>query len=70
MNKYEIILFWSDADNLVIAEVPEIPGCMAHGSTEEEALKNVKKAIQLWITTAKEFRDPIPEPKLRKLHYA
>ncbi len=70
MPRYEIILYWSNVDNVFIAEVPELSGCMAHGKTEELALKNVKEAIKLWIDTAKEFGDPIPEPKGRKLLYA
>lgn len=67
MGKYEIILYWSNEDKVVVAEVPELPGCMAHGKTEEIALRKVKEAINLWIDTAKEFGDPIPEPKGRKL---
>jgi predicted RNase H-like HicB family nuclease len=53
-----------------VAEVPELPGCMAHGKTYEEAIKNVQDAIQLWIDTAKEFGDPIPEPKGERLIFA
>jgi predicted RNase H-like HicB family nuclease len=63
MPKYEIILYWSDEDQVFIAEVPELPGCMAHGKTQETALRNAKQAIQLWIDTAKEFGDPVPAPK-------
>jgi predicted RNase H-like HicB family nuclease len=70
LNKYEIIIYWSDVDNTFIAEVPELPGCMAHGSTQELVLKNVKEAIKLWIDTAKEFGDPSPEPKGRRLIFA
>lgn len=70
MNKYEVIIFWSDEDEAFVAEVPELPGCMAHGNTHEDALKNAQEAIQLWIDTAKEFGDPIPEPKGSKLIYA
>jgi predicted RNase H-like HicB family nuclease len=70
MYRYEIIIYWSNEDNAFIAEVPELPGCMAHGETPEKALKNVKDAIQLWIDTAKEFGDTIPEPKGTKLMYA
>jgi predicted RNase H-like HicB family nuclease len=70
MYRYEIIIYWSNEDNAFIAEVPELPGCMAHGETPEKALKNVKDAIQLWIDTAKEFGDTIPEPKGNKLMYA
>ena len=68
--RYEIIIYWSKEDNAFIAEVPELPGCMAHGNTYEEALKNIKDAIMLWIDTAKEFGDPIPKPKEEKLMYA
>jgi predicted RNase H-like HicB family nuclease len=70
MQKYEIIIYWSDEDELYIADVPELPGCMAHGETEEMALNNIKEAIQLWIDTAKEYGDPIPKPKGRRLMYA
>ncbi|HKK65590.1 MAG TPA: type II toxin-antitoxin system HicB family antitoxin [Clostridia bacterium] len=63
--KYEIILFWSYQDNSFIAEVPELPGCMADGMTYEEALKNIETAIQEWIETAEHLGRPIPEPKGR-----
>jgi len=70
MDKYEIIIYWSIEDDAYIAEVPELPGCMAHGDTYESALKNVKDAIQLWIKTAKEFNDSIPVAKGHRLIYA
>lgn len=55
---------------MYVAEVPELPGCSAHGESYESALSNAKDAIALWIETAKEFNDPIPEPKGRRLTYA
>ena len=67
MNKYEVIIYWSDEDQAFVAEVPELPGCMAHGPTHEAALASTKEAIQLWLDTAKEFGDPIPAPKGRRL---
>ena len=70
MFKYETIIYWSKDDDAYVAEVPELPGCMAHGETYEAALGNVKDAIQLWLDTAKEFGDPIPEPKGHRLMYA
>lgn len=70
MLPYEIILYWSAEDRVFVAEVPELPGCMAHGDTQEAALANIKQAMQLWIDTAREFGDPIPEPKGRRLMYA
>ena len=70
MNKYEIIIFWSNEDNAFVADVPELPGCMAHGDSYETALSNAKDAIELWLETAKEFGDPIPKPKGYRLVYA
>ena len=70
MFKYEIILYWSNADGAFVAEVPELAGCMAHGDTQEIALKNINEAMSLWIDTAKEFGDPIPEPKGERLMLA
>jgi predicted RNase H-like HicB family nuclease len=70
MHKYEIIIQWSDEDEAYVADVPELPGCMAHGSTYEAAAANVNEAIQLWIDTAKEIGDPIPESKGQRLTLA
>ena len=70
MYKHEIIIYWSNEDESFVAEVPELQGCVAHGKTSEDALKNAKEAIQLWIATAKEFGGPIPIPKGSKLIYA
>jgi predicted RNase H-like HicB family nuclease len=63
--KYEIILYWSDEDQAFIAEVPELPGCMADGQTYQEALANAETIIQEWIETAQELNRPIPLPKGR-----
>ncbi|NLD36897.1 MAG: type II toxin-antitoxin system HicB family antitoxin [Desulfatiglans sp.] len=70
MDKYEIIIYWSIEDNAFISEVPELPGCMAHGANHEVALSNIKSAMELWINTAKEFNDPIPVPKGHRLAFA
>lgn len=70
MFKYEVILYWSDEDSTFIAEVPELPGCVAHGNTQAEALAHANEAMQLWIDTAKEFGRAVPEPKGRRLMLA
>ena len=70
MDKYEIIIFWSDEDNSFVADVPELPGCMAHGNSYESALANARKAVFHWIDTAKEFGDPIPKARGQRLAYA
>ena len=67
MKKYEIIIYWSSEDDAFVAEVPELPGCAAHGPTQQEALAKAQEAIDLWLDTAREFGDPIPEPKGRRL---
>jgi predicted RNase H-like HicB family nuclease len=70
MHKYEIIIYWSNEDRAFVAEVPELPGCMAHGDSQAAALVNVNDALQLWLDTAKEFGHPIPEPKGQRLMLA
>ena len=69
-HRYEIIIYWSDEDQAFIAEVPQLAGCMAHGPSQEEALRQANEAISLWIDTAREFGDPVPEPKGRRLMLA
>ncbi len=70
MNKYEVIIYWSEEDEAFVAEVPQLPGCAAHGPSQEAALASAQEAIRLWVDTGKEFGDPIPEPKGRRLIYA
>ena len=70
MHRYETIIYWSNEDQLFIAEVPELPGCMAHGDTPQDALAEAQEATALWIETATEFGDPVPEPRGRRLMYA
>ena len=67
--KYEIIIFWSSEDNSFVAEVPELPGCMADGESYREALANAELVIREWIETAHALGRPVPEPKGR-LAYA
>ncbi len=68
-NKYGIVLYWSKEDEAVLAEVPELPGCMADGADYNEALTNVKLVIAQWIQTATDLGRSIPQPK-GKLMYA
>jgi predicted RNase H-like HicB family nuclease len=63
MYKYEVIVYWSEEDEAFIAEVPELPGCTADGSTYEEAIKNVQVIISEWIEEAMRLKREIPEPK-------
>jgi predicted RNase H-like HicB family nuclease len=70
MGRYEIILYWSNEDQIFVAEMPELPGCLAHGETQESALANIKEAMDLWLDTAKKYGDEIPQPKGRRLMVA
>lgn len=70
MPKYEIIIFWSEEDSVFVAEVPELPGCAAHGKTPRKALESAEEAVALWLRTAKKLRRAIPKPKGRRLKFA
>ena len=61
--KYEVIIYWSAADQAFIAEVPELPGCMADGTTKSKALAAVERVAKEWIETARALGRPIPEPR-------
>ena len=68
MYRYEIILYWSTEDAAFIAEVPELPGCMAHGDTQDEALHQAQEAMAAWIEVAQEIGRTIPEPRGRLMY--
>ena len=70
MHKYEIIIYWSNEDGVYVAEAPELPGCAAHGDTQEAALSHINEAVALWLETAKEFGIHVPEPKGERLMLA
>ena len=56
---------WSDEDDAYVAEVPELPGCAAHGNTRDEAVREAETAIDNWLNAAREMQHPIPMPKGR-----
>jgi len=65
---YEMIIWWSDEDSAYVVEVPELPGCMAHGKTRPEAIRQAEAAIRLWIKPAKEDGLEIPQPRGRLVY--
>lgn len=67
MYKYAIEIFYSEEDEGYIAVVPELPECSAFGRTEEEALEEVKIAMELWLETAKQEGREIPRPSGKEL---
>ena len=67
-NRYELVIYWSDEDQCFVAEVPELPGCMADGTSYREAVKNVEAIIEEWIVTATGLGRHIPEPAGRLMY--
>jgi predicted RNase H-like HicB family nuclease len=67
-SKYEIIIYWSADDNAFIAEVPELPGCMADGKTYQEAITNAEVIIGEWLETARDLGRQIPVPRGRLMY--
>lgn len=68
LSKYEIIIYWSIDDNAFIAEVPELPGCMADGKTYQEAVSNAEVIIGEWLETARDLGRQIPVPRGRLMY--
>ncbi len=66
--QYELILYWSKEDQSFIAEVPELPGCAADGTTYQEAVANAELVIREWIETARELGRAVPEPRGRLIY--
>lgn len=67
-NSYEMIIWWSTEDEAYVVDVPELPGCMAHGATRQEAIKNAEEAITFWIKTAKEDGLEVPQSRGRLVY--
>jgi len=66
--RYEVIIYWSDEDQAFIAEVPELPGCAADGTTYQEAIANAEAVIREWVETALELGRTVPEPRGRLMY--
>ena len=66
--KYEVIIYWSEDDQAFIAEVPELPGCMADGATKAQALEAVELVASEWIATAQELGREVPKPRGRLMY--
>lgn len=51
-----------DEDGVFVAEVPSMPGCISQGTTREEALTNIREAIELYLESLAEHNGPVPRP--------
>jgi predicted RNase H-like HicB family nuclease len=70
MNRYAIIVFWSEADGGWIADVPDLKSCSAFGATPEEAVIEVRVAIEAWLQIARDAGRPVPEARYHPHHEA
>ena len=68
--RYHINVFWYPDDQCWIADVPDLRPCSAHGDTPERAVAEVRKAIGVWLETARAGDLPIPEPRYSPAIYA
>jgi len=66
-HKYELTVYWNDEDGVFVADVPDLPGCSAHGGTPIDAVANAQTAIAAWLETARDRGAPIPEPRRRRM---
>jgi len=64
MLEYSILIQYDDRDKIYVASIPELQGCMAHGNTQEEAIAEIKIALELWLEEAKESKVVVPQPML------
>ena len=51
-----------DEDGVFVAECPALPGCISQGKTRDEAMANIRDAIQGYVKSLKKHGEPIPEP--------
>ena len=63
MNRYAIIVFWSKEDGAWVADLPDLKSCSAFGATPEEALAEVRVAMEAWLAAARDAGHPIPKPR-------
>lgn len=60
MQQARQVILHQGEDGFWIVEVPSLPGCLSQGASREEALANIREAIELWIDTAKAEGWPVP----------
>ena len=61
------VIIYPGEDNFWIAECPSLPGCISQGKTKEEAVKNIREAIQGYILVLEEDHLPVPEERFEAL---
>jgi predicted RNase H-like HicB family nuclease len=62
--RYSMNIEWDAQDHIYVVRVPELPGCVTHGATYEEAVRQGQDAIESWIEAARAWGNPIPPPRV------
>jgi predicted RNase H-like HicB family nuclease len=62
VEKYTVVIWWSEEYHHFLASVPDLPGCLADGATQAEALAAIQTIALEWIEFATELGRPIPCP--------
>ena len=70
MVRYAIVVFWSEEDGAWVADVPDLKSCSAFGATPEQAVAEVRIAMEAWLTAARDAGHPIPTPRYQPQHEA
>jgi len=70
VNRYAIVVFWSEEDRAWVADVPDLKACAALGSTPEQAVAEVRIAMDAWLAAAHEAGLEIPKPRFQPHHEA
>jgi predicted RNase H-like HicB family nuclease len=70
VKRYAIVVFWSDEDGAWVADAPDLKSCSAFGATPEEAVAELRAAMEAWLAAASEAGLPIPEPRFQLQHEA
>jgi predicted RNase H-like HicB family nuclease len=65
MNRYAFVVFWSEEDGAWVADAPDLRSCSAYGSTPEEAVAELRIAIEAWLETARARGLPLPQARFR-----
>ena len=63
MDQYAIIVFWSEDDSAWVADIPDLKSCAAFGNTPEEAVAEVRVALDAWLAAARDAGLDIPRPR-------
>ena len=62
--QYSVLIQYDSEDEIYIASVPELKGCMAHGYTREDAIREIQEAMRLQLEVMQEKGIAIPKPMM------